>query len=78
MEPLTMIGAQACHLDITRVSVALAGEFDAHELESLRQVLDALLSLRGEACVDLTGVPFLALRCARVDLLRFRGLLETW
>ena len=65
MEPLTMIGAQECHLDIRRVSVGLAGEFDAHEKECLRQVLDALLSLRGEACVDLTGVTFLDLRCAR-------------
>jgi anti-anti-sigma regulatory factor len=50
---------------LTRVSIVLAGEFDTYDLEPLCEVLDGLLETRGPACVDLSGVTFLDLRCAR-------------
>jgi hypothetical protein len=42
MELLSMLGTRECQLDKTRVSVDLAGEFDAYDLETLCQVLDVL------------------------------------
>jgi hypothetical protein len=58
-------GSRVCQPDVTQISVALAGEFDANDLEPLCEVLDVLLSSRGLACVDLYGVTFLDLRCAQ-------------
>ena len=64
-ELMAIIGTSAGQPEVARVSVALAGEFDAYDLESLRQVLEALLKSRGTACVGLSRVTFLDLRCAR-------------
>jgi anti-anti-sigma regulatory factor len=58
-------GGRMWQLDVTRVSVALVGEFDAYDLEPLCEVLDALLRSRVTACVDLSGVTFLDVGCAR-------------
>jgi anti-anti-sigma regulatory factor len=60
-----MIAARVGQLDVTRVSVDLAGEFDAYDFEPLCEVLDALVSSGEMACVDLSGVTFLDLKCAR-------------
>jgi anti-anti-sigma regulatory factor len=65
VEPPTMLGTRECQLYITRVSVDLAGEFDAHDVERLCQVLDVLSHSREPACVNLSGVTFLDLGCAR-------------
>jgi anti-anti-sigma regulatory factor len=65
MELPTVLGTGECQLDITRISVDLAGEFDANDLETLCQVLDALSQSRGPACMNLSGVTFLDLGCAR-------------
>jgi anti-anti-sigma regulatory factor len=51
--------------DVTQISAALAGQFDAYDLEPLCEVLDVLLHSRETACVDLSGVTFLDVRCAR-------------
>ncbi len=59
-------GSQLWQPDLTGVSVDLAGEFDAYDLESLCEVLDALLSSKVPAAyVDLSRVTFLDLSCAR-------------
>jgi hypothetical protein len=60
-----MTESRMCQPDVTQISVALAGEFDAYDLEPLCEVLDVLLHSRETACVDLAGVTFLDLRCAR-------------
>lgn len=65
-----MIRAREWQLDITRDSVDLTGEFDAYDLEPLCEVLDGLLASRMTACVDLSGVTFLDLRCAREIAIR--------
>jgi hypothetical protein len=65
MELLTMLGIRECQLDIARVSVDLAGEFDAYDLETLCWVLDVLSHSREPACVNLSRVTFLDLGCAR-------------
>jgi anti-anti-sigma regulatory factor len=65
MELLSMLGTRECQLVKTQVSVDLAGEFDAYELETLCQVLDVLSHSREPACVNLSGVTFLDLGCAR-------------
>jgi anti-anti-sigma regulatory factor len=70
MEQLTMLGTRECQSDVTRVSVNLAGEFDAYDLETLCQVLDVLLNSREPACVNLSGVTFLDLGCARELVIR--------
>jgi hypothetical protein len=57
--------AWECQLDKTRICVDLVGEFDAYDLEPLCEVLDGLLSLKETAYVDLSGVIFLDLKCAR-------------
>jgi anti-anti-sigma regulatory factor len=49
----------------THVSLNLGGEFDAYDLESLREALDRLLGSKETVCVDLSRVTFLDLRCAR-------------
>jgi anti-anti-sigma regulatory factor len=64
-ELVTMIDTWERQSDIPHVSVDLAGEFDAYDLEPLCEVLDGLLDSRGTTCVDLSGVTFLDLRCAR-------------
>lgn len=46
-------------------SVDLRGEFDVSSLKDLRGVLDAVRNLRGPVSVDLSGVTFLDLGCAR-------------
>lgn len=65
VEPPTMLGTRECQLDMRRVSVDLAGEFDANDVEMLCQVLDVLSHSRKPACVNLSGVTFLDLGCAR-------------
>lgn len=65
MELVTVLGTGECQLAITRVSVDLVGEFDAYDLETLCQVLDVLSHSREPACVNLSGVTFLDLECAR-------------
>jgi anti-anti-sigma regulatory factor len=49
----------------THVSLNLGGEFDAYDLESLREALDRLLGSKETVCVDLSRVTFMDLRCAR-------------
>jgi hypothetical protein len=65
-----MIGTWERQSDIPHVSVDLAGEFDACDLEPLCEVLDGLLDSRGTTCVDLSRVTFLDLRCAREIAIR--------
>ncbi len=57
-------------LDITQVFVDLVGEFDTYNLETLCEVLDGLPGSKESVCVDLSGVTFLDLRCARELALR--------
>ncbi|HET7477912.1 MAG TPA: STAS domain-containing protein [Rubrobacteraceae bacterium] len=49
----------------TDILVGLTGEFDISALEELRGALDAAAYLRGPAVVDLSGITFLDLLCAR-------------
>jgi STAS domain len=65
VELQAMIDTQTGQCDLARLSLQLAGEFDAYDWESLRQILDVLLSSRETVCVDLSRVTFLDLRCAR-------------
>jgi anti-anti-sigma regulatory factor len=65
MELLSMLGTREYQLEKTRVSVDLAREFDAYELETLCQVLDVLSHSREPACVNLSGVTHLDRGCAR-------------
>jgi anti-anti-sigma regulatory factor len=58
-------GTQMLQPELTQVSLDLVGEFDAYDLESLREVLDGLLGLKEAVYVDLSGVSFLDVRCAR-------------
>jgi anti-anti-sigma regulatory factor len=46
-------------------SVCLRGEFDLSSLKDLRGALDAVTNLREPVSVDLAGVTFLDLGCAR-------------
>lgn len=47
------------------MTVDLGGEFDFSSLDSLRDALDVVTDLRRPAVVDLSGVTFLDLGCAR-------------
>lgn len=49
----------------TGIVVELAGELDLAALEELRETFDAAARLRDPAIVDLSGVTFLDLLCAR-------------
>jgi hypothetical protein len=65
LELVTMNDTQMLQPDLAQVSLDLVGEFDTCDLEPLCEVLDGLLGLRGTTWVDLSGVTFLDLRCAR-------------
>ena len=52
--------------------VELSGEFDVHDLETLRRVLDEVSSSGLPVHVDLFGVTFLDLRCTRELMVRSR------
>ena len=54
------------------VLVELRGEFDGHNLEDLRRVLDSVLALRRPTMVDLSGVTFLDVRVTRELTIRSR------
>jgi anti-anti-sigma factor len=47
------------------VLVELRGEFDGHNLEDLRQILDSVVALRRPTMVDLSGVTFLDVGATR-------------
>jgi anti-anti-sigma regulatory factor len=51
--------------DVGDTIVGLRGEFDLASLERLRATLDAVAHLRKPALVDLSGITFLDLGCAR-------------
>jgi hypothetical protein len=66
MELLTVLGTGECQLDMTRISVDLAGEFDAYDLETLCQVLTGCAVAFEGACLrEPLRVTFLDLGCAR-------------
>ena len=69
-ELLTMSDTRILQPGLAQVSLDLVGEFDTYDLESLREVLDGLLNSKETVCVDLSGVTFLDLRCARELALR--------
>ena len=48
------------------------GEFDGHNLEDLRQILDAVEALRRPTMVDLSGVTFLDVAATRELTVRSR------
>lgn len=54
------------------VLVELRGEFDAHNLEDLRRVLDSVVALRRPTMVDLSGVTFLDVGATRELTIRSR------
>ena len=54
------------------VLVELRGEFDGHNLEDLRQILDSVLALRRPTMVDVSGVTFLDLEATRELTIRSR------
>jgi anti-anti-sigma factor len=54
------------------VLVELRGEFDGHNLEDLRQILDAVVALRRPTMVDLSGVTFLDVAVTRELTVRSR------
>ncbi|MGH3145064.1 MAG: STAS domain-containing protein [Rubrobacter sp.] len=47
------------------VLVELRGEFDGHNLENLRRILDSVVALRRPTMVDLSGVTFLDVNATR-------------
>ncbi len=53
------------------VLVELRGEFDGHNLEDLRRILDSLLALRRPTMVDLSGVTFLDVGATRELTIRY-------
>lgn len=54
------------------VLVELRGEFDGHNLEDLRQILDSVVALRRPTMVDLSGVTFLDVAATRELTVRSR------
>jgi len=54
------------------VLVELKGEFDGHNLEDLRRILDSVLALRRPTMVDLSSVTFLDVRATRELTIRSR------
>ncbi len=54
------------------VLVELRGEFDGHNLQDLRQVLDSVVALRRPTMVDLSGVTFLDVEATRELTIRSR------
>jgi anti-anti-sigma factor len=54
------------------VLVELRGEFDGHNLEDLRQILDSVVALRRPTMVDLSGVTFLDVGATRELTIRSR------
>lgn len=52
-------------LDRKSILVELSGEFDARDLDDLRRSLDYVTRSGRLGCVDLSGVTFLDLLCAR-------------
>lgn len=55
-----------------RISIELSGELDMRDLEYLRSSLDNALSSGLATCVNLSGVSFLDVRCARELASRIR------
>ena len=55
------------------VLVELKGEFDGHNLEDLREILDSVVALRRLTMVDLSGVTFLDVGATRELTIRFRS-----
>lgn len=70
LELVTMSDTRILRPNLTHVSLDLVGEFDTYDLEPLREALDGLLGLKETVCVDLSGVTFLDLRCARALAIR--------
>lgn len=60
-----MYGIDVRETGLGGTSVALRGEFDVCSIQDLRGALDAVRNLRGPVSVDLSGVTFLDLGCAR-------------
>lgn len=60
-----MYGIDVRETNLGGTSVGLRGEFDLCSLKDLRGALDAVRNLRGPVSVDLSGVTFLDLGCAR-------------
>ena len=54
------------------VLVELRGEFDGHNLEDLRHIMDNVISLRRPRLVDLSGVTFLDVGATRELTVRSR------
>ena len=54
------------------VLVELRGEFDRHNLEDLRRILDSVVALRRPTMVDLSGVIFLDVGATRELTIRSR------
>ncbi len=54
------------------VLVELRGEFDGHNLEDLRKILDSVVALRRPTMVDLSGVTFLDVEATRELTIRSR------
>ena len=54
------------------VLIELRGEFDGHNLEDLRRILDSVLALRRPTMVDLSGVTFLDIGATRELMVRSR------
>ncbi len=54
------------------VLVELRGEFDGHNLEDLRKILDSVVALRRPTMVDLSGVTFLDVDATRELTIRSR------
>ena len=54
------------------VLVELEGEFDGHNLEDLRRILDSVVALRRPTMVDLSGVTFLDVGATRELTIRSR------
>jgi anti-anti-sigma factor len=54
------------------VLVELRGEFDGHNLEDLRRILDSVVALRRPTMVDLSGVTFLDVGATRELTIRSR------
>lgn len=63
-------------LDRAVVRVRLSGEFDAHDLEALREALDGTVNTQSPTSVDLSGVTFMDARCGRELALRSRSTLD--
>lgn len=62
-----MTGITIAEFERSGISVELFGEFDTCALERLREALNDSSSSGLSACVDLSGVTFLDVRCCTRD-----------